>query len=554
VARTDKEEVSRDTASGSRGRRRRWTGVALVAGIVVAGLAGSWAAMAATERVQHGHASRLMDQHAHEVRLAMMAEANRYRDTLNDASASVGAQSDLTATDFAGITSKVDRDRLPGATGIVFAISAGDGQVAAAQAHWREHGAPELVLTAVGTGIDHLFSVFSRPLDGGVVTTGRDLSQSTEPADALRISRASRELTASHPYVLLKDRDKPAAEQQMSFVFSVPVFGGAGTPDAGRFRGWIVMGMRGADFVEETLRSQSRGAVTVTLTDTSSTAPTTVVRWPAGIAAQAGALHREQIITVGQRTWRLDLASTGTLLTATDRRTPSWTFAVAVLITLLVAGMAGILAGARNRAMDQVDQATAALRDDIRRREATEVRLRESENELRHLALHDPLTGLANRTLFYERVDHALATHSRGSATLAVLFIDLDGFKQINDNHGHSTGDAVLTEVASRLQHCMRTGDTVGRFGGDEFAVLAEQISTVDDAIAVADRVLRALQVPFAVGDQPRQISASVGVAMHEPVDETADAIIRSADEAMYQAKAAGKGRYVLAQQAPANR
>jgi diguanylate cyclase (GGDEF)-like protein len=523
-----------------------------VAGICAVGLAGSCVATVAVQRVQRVHAGQLMDQHADEVRRTMMAEADRYRDTLNDASAGLGAQSRLTATDFAGITSKVNRERLPGATGIAFAISAGDSQVAAAQAHWREQGAPELVLQSVGTGIDHLFTVFSHPLDGALPTTGRDLSQSPEPADALRISRASGQLTASHPYVLLKDRNMPAAAQQMSFVFSVPVFGGAGTPDPGRFRGWIVMGMRGGDFVEETLRSQSHGAVSVTLTDISSTAPTTVVRWLAGPAARAGVLHRERTITVGQRTWRLDLASTGTLLTAADRRTPAWTFAAAVLITLLVAGMAGILAGARNRAMDQVDQATAALRLDIRRREATEVRLRESENELRHLALHDPLTGLANRTLFYERVDHALATHSRGSATFAVLFIDLDGFKQINDNHGHSAGDAVLTEVAVRLRHCMRTGDTVGRFGGDEFAVLAEQISTVDDAMAVADRVLRALQVSLADGDRSQQISASVGVALYAP-DATADAIIRSADEAMYQAKAAGKGRYVLAQQAPAD-
>jgi diguanylate cyclase (GGDEF)-like protein len=215
-------------------------------------------------------------------------------------------------------------------------------------------------------------------------------------------------------------------------------------------------------------------------------------------------------------------------------------------MTLLVAGMAGILVGARDRAMNAVDRATAALRHDIRRREATELQLRERENDLRHLALHDPLTGLANRALFCERADHAIATHHRGTTTTAVLFIDLDGFKQINDTLGHGAGDIVLNEVAARLQNCVRIGDTVARFGGDEFAVLAEQITTIDDATIIADRIIHALQQPFDIDGSVHHISASAGVALSEPGENT-DSIIRNADQAMYTAKQAGKGRYVLA-------
>jgi diguanylate cyclase (GGDEF)-like protein len=231
---------------------------------------------------------------------------------------------------------------------------------------------------------------------------------------------------------------------------------------------------------------------------------------------------------------------------AADRRMPAITLAVSILVTLLVAAMAGVLLGARDRAMNAVDRATAALRDDIRRREAVEARLRERENELRHLALHDSLTGLVNRALFYERADHAIATHGRGTTTLAVIFIDLDGFKQVNDTLGHGAGDAVLIEVAARLSGCVRAGDTVARFVGDEFAVLAEQIGCVDDATIIAGRIIHSLEQPFDIGGRVHHITASAGVALHEPGTST-DAVIGSADKAMYVAKTTGKGRYCVA-------
>jgi diguanylate cyclase (GGDEF)-like protein len=527
-------------------RKRQWHAVVLVAVVLVVGLAGSLTVSAGVERAQHRHAGQLMDQHAEEVARAVTAEADRYCDTLSDVAAAVGAQSDLSAGDFTEITSRLTRQRLPGATGVAFAVPADNGQAAGVQALWRGHGASGLTLTAVGAAREHMFLIFSRPLDGSTPAPGRDLSPAPRAADALRTSRTSGEVTASHTYVLLKDRALPAAEQQMSFVFAAPVTGGLGTPDAGQFRGWIVMGMRGEDFMRETLQSQSQDAVSVTLIDQSTTTPTVVARPQTSVPARASALSRQRSVIVGQRDWQLRLRPTGVLLMATDRRMAALAFGLAMLITMLVAAMAGILAGARSRAMDAVDRATAALRDDIRRREAVEVQLRERENDLRHLALHDPLTGLANRTLFHERADHAIATHSRGAMTLAVLFIDLDGFKLINDALGHSAGDTVLIEVAARLRHCVRAGDTVGRFGGDEFAVLTEQVGTLGDATIVADRIIHALQQPFDIDGQAHQISASAGVALYEQ-DTSADTVICRADKAMYVAKAAGKGHYVLA-------
>ena len=527
-------------------RKRRWQGVALVAVVVLVGLAGSVTVTTAVDRAQQRQAGQLMDQHADEVARAVTGEADRYRDTLSDMAAAIGAQSNLTAGDFTEITSRLNRERLPGATGIAFAASADDDQLAGVEARWRAHGAAGLTLKAVGNPRERMFLIFSHPLDGTAPAPGRDLSQAPEAADALRLSRVSRQVSASHTYVLLKDRALPAAEQQMSFILSVPVYAGKSTPDAGHFRGWMVMGMRGGDFIQETLQSRSRGAISVTLTDLSTTTPTVVARPLSRVPSQAGDLSRQRSVIVGQRRWQLRLEPTDALLGRMDRRMPTITFGIAMLVTLLVAALAGILAGARGRAMDRVDRATAALRDDIRRREAVEVQLRERENDLRHLALHDPLTGLANRVLFHERAEHAIATHKRSAATLAVIFIDLDGFKRINDTLGHSAGDTVLSEVSARLLRCVRDGDTVGRLGGDEFAVLAEQVGTIADVVTVADRIIHALAQPFDIDGRFHHIAASAGIAMDER-DTTADAIIDRADKAMYVAKAAGKGHYVIA-------
>lgn len=526
--------------------RRRWTGIALVAVVCAVGLAGSWATTTAVQRAQQRHAGQLMDQHADEVSRAITDEADRYRDTLSDVAASAGAQSDFTAADFTEITSKLSRQRLPGAASVAFAVSANHDQISAVQAAWRAQGASGLTLAAYGTANEHMFTIFTRSLDSTHTAPGRDLSRTPEPADAFRVSRSTGQVTASHTYTLLRDRALPSSQQQMSFLFAAPVYGGLGTPAAGRFQGWMVMNMRGGDFIEEALRLEPRDPVTVTLIDLSTTVPIIVARSHTATPPETGPLSRERTIIVGQRRWQLQLEPTNALLVSADWQMPALALGITLLITLLMATMTGILAGARNRAMDKVDQATAALRDDIRRRKTLEVQLRQRESDLRQLALHDPLTGLANRTLFRENVNHAIATHSHSTSTLAVLFIDLDGFKQINDKHGHSAGDAVLTEVAARLRDCVRTGDTVARFGGDEFAVLVEQVTTVDDATIVADHIIGAVQRPFNVDGLTHHISASAGVALYD-YDASADAIIHSADEAMYTAKTGGKNHYAIA-------
>ncbi|MEP7324428.1 MAG: EAL domain-containing protein [Gemmatimonadota bacterium] len=166
------------------------------------------------------------------------------------------------------------------------------------------------------------------------------------------------------------------------------------------------------------------------------------------------------------------------------------------------------------------------------------------EQQLTHQAFHDPLTGLANRALFRDRVSHALTLASRQGGSLAVMFLDLDDFKKVNDSLGHSEGDRLLVEVAKRLQASARESDTVARLGGDEFAVLIEDMDQAGSLAAVVERISVALESPFVLSGSELRIHASTGVARPSAQD-TADALLRMADVAMYAAKRQGKGRQV---------
>jgi len=167
-------------------------------------------------------------------------------------------------------------------------------------------------------------------------------------------------------------------------------------------------------------------------------------------------------------------------------------------------------------------------------------------HELKERALHDPLTGLANRSLFFDRVSHALARLERhAGASIAVLFIDLDDFKKVNDTLGHARGDRLLEIVAERLRTVVRAADTVARLGGDEFAVLLEGLATPDGAFLVAERAVRLLATPFDLAEERVDLSASIGVALRADGHSGADELIQEADAAMYEAKHMGKGRVV---------
>ncbi|MGN6380132.1 MAG: EAL domain-containing protein [Gaiellales bacterium] len=166
------------------------------------------------------------------------------------------------------------------------------------------------------------------------------------------------------------------------------------------------------------------------------------------------------------------------------------------------------------------------------------------EEQLAHQAFHDPVTKLANRALFADRVKHALARSGRADLTVGVMFIDLDDFKTVNDSLGHAAGDAVLQEVAARLEATVRPTDTVARFGGDEFAVLLETAGGSSEAADVAERILDALDKEFQIDGQQIYPKASVGICMSDSQTTDAEELLRNADLAMYMAKRDRKGGY----------
>ena len=189
-----------------------------------------------------------------------------------------------------------------------------------------------------------------------------------------------------------------------------------------------------------------------------------------------------------------------------------------------------------------VDGVIANMRDTTER-VMQEQALRDSESRLEHQATHDPLTALPNRTLMRDRLDVALARGRRNRSGLAILFCDIDHFKVVNDSLGHSRGDALLVAVAERLAGAVRGGDTIARFGGDEFVVLAEDLASADEAVVLADRIEGALTQPFVIQDSEVFVTMSTGIAYGEADELDVESLLRDADAAMYQAKARGRDR-----------
>jgi diguanylate cyclase (GGDEF)-like protein/PAS domain S-box-containing protein len=173
--------------------------------------------------------------------------------------------------------------------------------------------------------------------------------------------------------------------------------------------------------------------------------------------------------------------------------------------------------------------------------------LKAAQDELRRLALHDPLTGLPNRAAFRQQLDAAVHRARRNGDALALMFVDLDGFKAVNDAHGHEAGDALLRELSARLLATVRSGDTVCRLGGDEFTVIAEGLrpgASAPEIEAMCSRVVDELGRPVDLGGARAAVTASVGVSLYPEGAGSVDALVRDADAAMYRAKRAGKGRW----------
>ena len=181
---------------------------------------------------------------------------------------------------------------------------------------------------------------------------------------------------------------------------------------------------------------------------------------------------------------------------------------------------------------------------DVSKRLQTEARLRENQAHLNYLAYHDALTGLPNRLLFQDRFDHAIARSRRLSHQVAILFLDLDQFKKVNDSLGHEVGDRLLREVAERLRGCAREADTLARLGGDEFVLLLEEVESMNAASAAAKKIIKRLAPTFRVGGFELYTTASIGIALYPDNGTSVEELMKCADVAMYRAKERGRNNF----------
>ncbi|MGH9888902.1 MAG: putative bifunctional diguanylate cyclase/phosphodiesterase, partial [bacterium] len=197
-------------------------------------------------------------------------------------------------------------------------------------------------------------------------------------------------------------------------------------------------------------------------------------------------------------------------------------------------------------AQRQLEQRVQQLLQEVADRKQAQAALRESEEQLRHQAFHDALTGLPNRALLNDRLALALAHAHRNLSRLAVMFLDIDRFKLINDSLGHSLGDELLQQVSARLSHALREGDTLARLGGDEFILLLPGLGEDAAAAKVARKLLVALRQPFHLDGRELFVSASVGISLYPLDGSDAETLVKNADVAMYRAKEQGRDNYQL--------
>lgn len=285
----------------------------------------------------------------------------------------------------------------------------------------------------------------------------------------------------------------------------------------------------------------------------------------------AAFVHRQVIQTSEDAGFVIGLSMPQAVAVAEADRLAQATLRIVLLLCLGCVLIAVVVARAVTRPLKMLERAVAGMDDEhstvrlpVGRRDEIgelarrfeqqrrEIRsqfelLERSRKELEHLARHDSLTGLPNRAMFADRVEQAISAARRGGDRVALMFIDLDHFKEVNDRLGHEAGDMLLREVASRIQGHVRESDTVARLGGDEFVVLLRNVQRSDDAASVATKICDALRQPYDLDGQPARVTSSIGIALHPDHGEDVDTLSRHADRAMYSAKQSGRDNVKLA-------
>jgi diguanylate cyclase (GGDEF)-like protein len=328
--------------------------------------------------------------------------------------------------------------------------------------------------------------------------------------DALALAREFSTTIATGPIVGVDGRS--------GFALVAPALVPTPPSSTSAMDGWVFVWIDADEFLSAVVAPLDLPlAAQLTTTAVGGTTDEVLATWPEpAVLGDAGSTRR---ITDHGHTWTLRIAATGDL-GGHSRELPA---------LVLVAGLA-----------------LSALATTVAQLISSSLERRRAEAHLSHQATHDPLTELPNRTLFVDRVEQAVARAERSERPVAVLFLDLDRFKVVNDSLGHRAGDELLVAAAQRLRTVVRPADTVARFGGDEFVVLCEEVDETRVAVDVARRIVAALEEPFVLGGREVFVSASVGICMATDTRSTPDDLLRNADTAMFRAKGRGGARVAM--------
>lgn len=313
------------------------------------------------------------------------------------------------------------------------------------------------------------------------------------------------------------------------FIMYLPIYAQGSPHDSvdqrrAQLIGWVYAAFHMNDFMASLYGSELPGLTLAMYDGTDANAESLLYRTGGSAAInevqRPAAVSANEYMVVAGHNWTLSLSTQDTFENRYGRGMETVTAGAGVALSLMLTMLAWLMVNGRNRALRLAETMT---------------------EELRHMAQHDPLTDLPNRALFNDRLRHELARATRQHGRFAMLFLDLDHFKPVNDNYGHDVGDKVLRQIARRLQDCVRAADTVGRIGGDEFVVLMAELSDSDQILALAEKLREALRRSFVVEGHELSISCSIGVAVYPEDGTDAVALTKCADDAMYRAKEEGR-------------
>ena len=355
---------------------------------------------------------------------------------------------------------------------------------------------------------------------------GSDLWQDPVRRLAMERARDSGLAALSGKVTLKLDADRLAPP---GFILYLPVYA-RGLPHDNLIQrrahlvGWVYAAFHMSDFMASLYGSQSPGLTVAMYDDTQTTDAALMYRSEAdGAVADVPSgktVSANEYLVLAGHNWTLSLRTQEAFESRYGRSVATEIALAGIMLSGVLALLAWLLIHGRARAL----QLAATMTE-----------------ELRHMAQHDPLTGLPNRALFDDRLSRELERSKRQNGRFAVVFIDIDYFKPINDQYGHAEGDKVLKRVAQQLEGSVRAADTVGRMGGDEFVVLLAQLSASDSILVLAEKLRLSLKQPFDFGGSQHSISCCIGVAVYPKDGTDPDSLTKSADDAMYRAKQDGR-------------